>query len=153
MNNTETIDHIDHSGIVVSTNPARNTVTVRVDDKGECGTCPAASICGANGEPSNLVTITTPHAALFRKNDIVTVRGTEKMHRKAISIATVLPCIILVAVMVGIYLLTKNQLIAALSGIGTMIVFFVLLWFARNKIAHEFSFEIVGAPERAGYKN
>lgn len=74
------------------------------------------------------------------------------MHRKAIMYATVLPCIALVAVMVAVYLLTLNQLAAALSGIGVMILFFFILWCSRNKIAHEFCFTIVGKPERQHVK-
>lgn len=150
MNNQETIDYIDHQAVVVRTDPAHKTVTVRINDSEECGSCPAATLCGANGNSSNLVNIVTPDAASYRKDDIVTVRGTEQMHHKAIMYATVLPCIALVAVMVLVYVLTGNQLSAALWGLGTMIVFFFILYAARNKVAHEFSFTIVGRLERAG---
>ena len=34
MQDIDSIDHIDHDGVVVSTDPKRNVVTVRVDDKG-----------------------------------------------------------------------------------------------------------------------
>ena len=78
------------------------------------------------------------------------MRGTEQMHHKAIMYATVLPCAFLVAVMVAVYLITFNQLAAALSGLGVTILFYVILWACRNKIAHEFVFSIVGEPERAG---
>lgn len=150
MDINEQLDHIDHTGVVVSTDPSKNTVTVRVDDRGECGSCPAAALCSGHNDPSNLVDITTHHAGLYRKDDIVTVRGTEKMHHKAIMYATVIPCIVLVAVMVAVYVATASQLAAALCGLGTMVLFFILLWGARNRIAHEFTFEIVGKPQRAG---
>lgn len=146
----ELIDHIDHQAIVVATDPQHGSVTVRVDDSGECGSCPAAALCGANGNSSNTVEIMTREAASLKKGDIVTVRGTERMHRKAVMYATVLPCIALVAVMVAVFLLTGNQVLAALCGLGAMIIFFFILWAARNRVAHEFCFEIVGTPERAG---
>lgn len=146
----ETLEHINHSAIVESTDPSKNLVKVRINDSGECGDCPAAKLCEASGHASNMISITTPHSSGFRKGDIVTIRGTEQMHRKAIMYATVFPCIALVAVMVGVYLLTFNQLAAAISGLGVTILFFVLLWSARNRIAHEFSFSIVGKPERPG---
>lgn len=143
-------EHIDHSGIIESVDSKHNSVKVRIEDPEECDGCPAAKLCEANGQPSNLVTVLTPHAASYRKGDIVTVRGTEQMHRKAIMYATVLPCIALVAVMVSVYLATFNQLAAALSGLGVTILFYIVLWACRNKIAHEFSFSIVGKPERPG---
>ncbi len=133
----ETYDYVEHTAIVQSTDPVRNIVNVRITDLEECGDCPAAQLCNASG---------------FRKGDILEIRGTEQMHRKAIMYATVLPCIALVAVMVAVYLLTLNQLAAALSGIGVMILFFFILWCSRNKIAHEFCFTIVGKPERQHVK-
>lgn len=149
MSNYDTIDHIDHKAIVVSSDPERNLVNVRIDDSGECGTCPAAALCGVNGTSSNTISIYTKKAGKYKKHDIVTVRGTEKMHRKAIMYATVLPSIAMMAVMVAVYVTTLNQLAAALAGIGTMLLFFILLWAARNKVAHEFSFSIVESPEHA----
>lgn len=150
MSSTSSIDYIEHKAVVEEVNPSLNMVTVRVEDTDECGDCPASKFCGSHGEPSNKVTIETPMASNLKKGDFVTVRGTERMHRKAIMYATVFPCIILVAMMVGIYLLTGSQLAAALSGLGATILFYVLLWVFRNNIAHEFIFTIVGKPERAG---
>ncbi|MBD5356697.1 MAG: SoxR reducing system RseC family protein [Bacteroides sp.] len=141
-------DYIDHTGIVMSVNPNANSVTVKIDDCGDCGDCPAGKICEATGQTENTVTIVTPHACSYKRGDIVTVRGTEQMHRKAIMYATVLPSIALIIVMVIVYLLTFNQLAAALSGIAVTIIFYVVLWACRNKIAHEFSFSITGNPER-----
>lgn len=150
MNSYDTIDHIDHRAVVVSVNPNRNIVDVRIDGSGECGSCPAAALCRANGSPSNTISIYTKKASLYRKDDVVTVRGTEQMHRKAIMYATVFPSIAMVAVMVAVYVTTLDQLTSALAGIGVMVLFFILLWAARNKVAHEFSFVIVGKPQSGG---
>lgn len=147
---TEIAEYVEHKAIVREVDVANNLVKVRIDDIEECGDCPASNLCGAKGETSNLVTISTPMASRYRVDDIVNVRGTERMHRKAIMYATVFPCVILVATMVGIYLLTSSQLAAALSGLGMMIVFYLVLWLCRNKIAHEFIFTITGPIERAG---
>ena len=144
------IEYIEHEAIVKKIDSGNHLITVRIDDIDECGDCPASNLCGTKGETSNLVTISDKEAAKYKVGDIITIRGTEKMHHKAILYATVFPCIILVAGMVGIYLLTFNQLAAALSGIGLMIAFYFVLWLCRNKIAHEFTFSIVGKIERAG---
>lgn len=147
MGKIESIEYIEHTATIVATVPAQNIVKVRVNDSvEECGSCPAAALCRGNNGQSNLITIPTRNAGMYNKNDIVTIRGTEKMHHKAIMYATVLPCIILVVVMVTVYLLTADQLLAALCGVGTMIIFFLVLWAARNIIAHEFSFKIIDSP-------
>lgn len=150
MKNNQFSDYIDHKGIVTSIDKDKNIVKVRIDDLEECGDCPAVTTCEHNGKVSNEVSISTPLSYKYKIDDIVTVRGTERMHQKAILYATVFPCIVLVAVMVGLYLLTGNQLVAALSGVGVTILFFLLLWLCRNKIAHEFIFTLTGDIERAG---
>lgn len=137
-NNYE-IESIIHDGIVKDVDPAKKTVTVLVSDKDECGGCPAARLCSISGEETQTITITTKDALSFKKGDEVEIEGSEQLHRKALTIATVLPCIILVAVMVGVYILTGgNQSAAALAGIGATILFFLILYLARNSIAHEF---------------
>lgn len=144
----ETIEHVDHDAIVIAVEPSKDTVKVKIDDSDECGDCPAASLCQGAGQSENTISILTPHASSYKKGDIVTIRGTEQMHRKAIMYATVLPCVALVVVMVAVYLLTFNQLAAALSGLGVTIAFYFMLWLCRNRIAHEFCFTIIDKPER-----
>lgn len=136
------LDHIDHQAIVEKVDKAASTVTVRLtgDDGEDCGQCPAAALCGAKGKDS--LEITTPQAASFSPGDHVIITGTEQMHRKAIMLATVIPCIALVVVMVGVYLLTLNQLLAALCGLGATLLFYLLIYLAKDKIAHEFNFTI-----------
>lgn len=136
--NREEIDSIEHDAIVEKVNPQEGTVTVRISDLSDCGGCPATRLCKAAGADKNIITVKTPNAALFKKDEEVVVEGTERMHHTAIMLATVIPCIVLVAVMVGIYLVTFNQLAAALSGLGCTLLFYLILYLCRNKIAHEF---------------
>lgn len=143
MAHTADTDFIDHTGIVMAVDSKGGTMKVKLDNAGDCGDCPANKICEATGQTENTVTVTIPNGAAYKKGDIVTLRGTERLHHKAVMYATVLPCIALVAVMVAVYVVTFNQLAAALSGIGVTIVFYIGLWLCRNKIAHEFSFTIV----------
>lgn len=143
MNPVDTIDHIDHSAIVVSTDPAKNIVRVKIDECDDRDNCPVSELCEAGDGSSNIVSIMTPHASAYKKGDAVTVRGTEQMDKKAVMCATVLPCIALVAVMVLVFTLTFNQLAAVLSGVGVTILFFIILWASRNRIKHQFLFTII----------
>lgn len=134
----EEIESIEHDGIVETIDPTAGTITVRISDLSDCGSCPATKLCKAAGADTNIVTIPTPDVSKFNKDDEVVVEGTEKMHHTAVMLATVIPCIVLVAVMVLVYLITFNQLAAALSGLGCTFLFYLLLYLCRNKIAHEF---------------
>lgn len=149
---SESIEYIDHNGRVTALDTAKRTVTVTFIDHADCGGCPAGKLCDNFDPEKNIVVIPVPDARKYEVGDFVTVRGTERLHRKAIMIATVIPSIALVAVMIGIYLLTDNQLAACLSGLGAMLVFFLGLYLMRNRIAHEFSFQVIKLPSEPAVK-
>lgn len=141
MNKPESIDYIEHTAIVRKVDAAKDVISVVIADNNECHGCPAARLCSGAGE-EEMIEISTPRAGSYKTGDEIFIRGTEQMERRAIMLATVLPCVILVAIMVGIYLLTANQALAALCGVGAMIVFFAALYLCRDRIAHEFVFTI-----------
>ena len=74
--------------------------------------------------------------------DKVEVAGSEQLHRKAIRLLMLYPTMAIIAVMVGVYLLWGNQLMAALAGVGVMFMFFIILYVCRNCINREFVFVI-----------
>lgn len=135
------IEYISHTAIVTGIDPQKGIVRVSISDAGECGGCPAAGICSATSS-KDAIEISTPQAATFIKGETVEIRGTEQMHRKAIMLATVLPCIILIVIMSLIFIFTGSQAAAALGGLLGMIFFFIILYLCRNHIAHEFQFRI-----------
>lgn len=143
MKATEYIDHIEHDGIVLSRDLRQGTVKVRLTDADDCSACPAANLCNIAGNTHNdTITVETLHPQRFMPGTKVRVIGTERMHRRAIMLATVIPCIVMLAVMVLIYVFTANQLAAALGGLGSAIFFFMALYLMREKVRHEFAFTI-----------
>ena len=139
----EEIEYIEHQGRITAVNAAKGTVTVALTEDADCGECPAGKLCQNFTADKNTLEVAVAHPDRYRTGDFVTVRGTERLHRKAILIATVIPCLALLVVMIGIYLLTGSQLAACLSALGAMLVFFVGLYLMRNKLAHEFVFEVI----------
>ena len=141
-------EHIDHQGTVtaISANSAEGTLTatVKLEGNHDCSGCRAAALCGVAGKGSDTISVplTAHEAGRLHIGDRVTLRGTERMHRRAIMLATVLPCVTLVAVMVALYLLTGSQPVAAIGGLAAMVIFFLVLFLARNRVAHEFSFTL-----------
>lgn len=136
------IEYIEHDAVVTGVDSSRNQITVRLTDTAECGGCPAAKVCSGMKDTQKIV-IPVKNADSFKKGEVVIVRGTEQMHRKAIMLATFIPCVCLIAIMTTIFLLTGNQLTAALGGLASMVVFFLLLYLFRNKVAHEFVFTVI----------
>lgn len=143
---SEEVEYIDHHGRITAVNPGKGTVTVTLLEDADCGGCPAGKLCSNFAPDKNVVEIPVDNTANYKVGEFVAVRGSERLHRKAIMIVTVIPSLALIAVMIGIYLLTASQLAACLSGIGAMLVFFTGLYMMRHKLAHEFVFTIVKEP-------
>lgn len=133
-------EEIKHNGRIIAVDPTRGRVRAKIEDSSDCASCPAHKLCNHGMKNENIVEVQT--AETFSVGDSVEIIGTEIMHRKAIMLAVVLPCIIMVASMVGVYLLTFNETIAAIAGVVLMIAFFVALYAMRNKIEKEFVFRI-----------
>lgn len=140
---SEEIEYIDHRGRITAINREKGTVTVSLIEEADCGECPAGKMCNNFLPDKNILEIAVENPSAYKIGDFVEVRASERLHRKAIIIVTVIPSLALLAVMIGLYLLTGSQLTACLSGLGAMIVFFFGLYLMRNKLAHEFVFEIV----------
>lgn len=137
------IEYIEHEGRVKSVDPQKGTVTVSLTEEADCGECPAGKLCNNFAPDKNLVEIAVGNPSDYKEGEFVKVRASERLHRKAIMIATVVPTLALLVVMIGIYLLTGSQVAACVSGLGTMVVFFGGLYLLRHHLAHEFVFEIV----------
>lgn len=144
----EEIEYIEHEGRITAIDEQRSTVTVTLTENADCGECPATKLCTNFTPDKNVIEVPVRNVGAYKKGDFVTVRGTERLHRKAVMIVTVIPSLALMAVMIGIYLLTGSQLAACLSALGAMIIFFVGLYLIRDKLAHEFSFEILKQPQQ-----
>lgn len=139
----EHIEYIEHDGRITAIDKEKRTVTVTLVEDADCGECPAGKLCQNFTPDKNKVEIAVVNPGEYKVGEFVSVRGSERLHRKAIMIATVIPSLALLVVMIGIYLLTRSQLAACLSGIGAMLIFFFGLYLMRNKLAHEFVFEII----------
>lgn len=139
---TEKIDSIEHEAVVTGIDPGTGNVQVRVLRQGECGSCPAARLCGASDPKGDTMTIRDPRPDRFSIGEKVILTGREALHRKAIMLATVFPCLILILSMVVIFILTADQTLSVVVGLSLTVLFYIILYLMRNRIAHEFTFTI-----------
>lgn len=131
-----------------SIDPRGRSVRLELSVTPECAGCAAARLCSPGGKTRKELDVPVGRPSDYKVGERVTLRGTEQLHRRAITIATVVPSLALIAVMVIIYILTADQLAAALGGLGAMVFFFVGLWLLKDKIAHEFTFTVLKHPSK-----
>lgn len=132
-------DEIVHHALV--TQVGVGTARVRFSELSECRGCAVASLC-TGGRGKDYLDVRVSAGMHVRPGDRVEIAGTEQLHRKAIRLLTVYPTLAIIAVMVGLYLLTGNELMAAFAAMGVMVALCVILYLCRRRIAHEFVFTI-----------
>lgn len=131
---------ISHKGTVVSAGPTATVVRLLAQDA--CGHCEAASLCGMSTVAEKLVEVPTrlnhPHAV----GDEVEVLLKGSMGIKAVWIAYMIPLLVLLAVILGLYALGVGEVAAGLSGIGAVAVYYLVIWLLRARLRNEYVFTI-----------
>jgi len=134
-------NNVTHSGRVIGL--FRDTVTVAVESSEACGSCASRSACslGVQSNTRNIL-ITTPDASSFSVGEIVRVATRTQMGLMAVALCYAVPAVVLVAVLAAAVLCGVSEGVAALISLGSVAIYFGILWLVRDKLAQKISFTI-----------
>ena len=134
-------NNVTHSGKVIGV--FRDTVTVAVESSEACGSCASRSACslGVQSNTRNIL-ITTPDASSFSVGEIVRVATRTQMGLMAVALCYAMPAVVLVAVLAAAVLCGVSEGVAALISLGSVAIYFGILWLVRDKLAQKISFTI-----------
>lgn len=134
-------NNVTHSGKVIGL--FRDTVTVAVESSEACGSCASRSACslGVQSNTRNIL-ITTPDASSFSVGEIVRVATRTQMGLMAVALCYAVPAVVLVAVLAAAVLCGVSEGVAALISLGSVAIYYGILWLVRDKLAQKISFTI-----------
>lgn len=134
-------NNVTHSGKVIGV--FRDTVTVAVESSEACGSCASRSACslGVQSNTRNIL-ITTPDASSFSVGEIVRVATRTQMGLMAVALCYAVPAVVLVAVLAAAVLCGVSEGVAALISLGSVAIYYGILWLVRDKLAQKISFTI-----------
>lgn len=134
-------NNVTHSGRVIGV--FRDTVTVAVESSEACGSCASRSACslGVQSNTRNIL-ITTPDASSFSVGEIVRVATRTQMGLMAVALCYAVPAVVLVAVLAAAVLCGVSEGVAALISLGSVAIYYGILWLVRDKLAQKISFTI-----------
>lgn len=134
-------NNVTHSGRVIGV--FRDTVTVAVESSEACGSCASRSACslGVQSNTRNIL-ITTPNASSFSVGEIVTVATRTQMGLMAVALCYAVPAVVLVAVLAAAVLCGVSEGVAALISLGSVAIYYGILWLVKDKLAQKISFTI-----------
>ena len=133
-------DKISHSGIVERIQDG--CVKVRIVQTSACAACKVASHCNAAESKVKIVDVLGVDGRAYQAGQEVVVSASKDVTNRALLLGFGVPFLLLVCVLFVVLRLTQDEGIAALSAIGSLVPYYLLLWLLRDSIQRRISFQI-----------
>lgn len=133
-------NRIKHSGVVDKIES--DCVKVRIVQSSACSSCNAARLCNAAEKKEKIVDVYNVSPSEFNIGDNVSVVASSQVGMNAVLLAFGIPFIILVAVIFLVSRFSSDEPVMALSGICSLIPYYIILYLNRHRMQEKFSFTI-----------
>lgn len=131
---------IKHPGVVVSADD--RSVKVRILQSSACSACKVASHCHASETKEKLVEVAGSGIQGHGVGDHVMVVADNSVGFRASLYGYVLPLVLMVATLVTVLAVVHDEGIAALSALGILIPYYLLLYLLRGKLKAQLTFTL-----------
>ncbi len=132
-------EHVSHPGVVV--NVGEQDLEIEILSASSCGSCNIKSACGMAEMKEKHVTVPKPADKDFIVGQPVSIVMSAKQGTKAALLAYFIPTLIIITLTVILSSHIREWL-AALIGIGALAVYYVILYFFRDRLKDKFTYEI-----------
>ncbi|NCB18056.1 MAG: hypothetical protein EOM61_00355 [Bacteroidia bacterium] len=133
-------EYIDHEGVVKEVGPTY--VLVEILNKSACSSCHAQGACSMGDIKAKLVEVEQEPGHEYAEGQRVSVKLRRTLGYKALWISYVIPLLILVVLLVSLSSAGLSELGTALSIIGTLALYYFVVWLMRDKLKKEFVFTV-----------
>ena len=130
---------IQHAGTVE--NIENGKVFVQIIQTTACASCSAKGMCSSAESKEKIIEVNCP-SDNYQIGDRVWVTGTVSMGMQAVLWAFVFPFFLVVISLFALTSWINNELIAALIALGTLVPYYIWLWFNQSFMKNKFSFTI-----------
>lgn len=131
---------IRHKGRVVEITP--EITTVEILSESACTACHAKGLCGLGESKTKLVDVRTSPFGTYGVGDEVSVELKATMGQKAVFVGYGIPLVIMLAVLLILLECGAGELTAGLSAIGSVALYYLVVWIFRNRLRNEYVFNI-----------
>lgn len=130
---------IEHEGVVK--NVTAETVEVVILSQSACAGCHARSACGMADTKQKTITTTRPSFPV-KSGDKVKITAGIGNAVYSVILAYVLPVILIIALIIILLKIGTGETAAATGALTGLIIYFVLLYFNRDRIGKKIKFTI-----------
>lgn len=132
--------NISHNGIVEKINGKH--ILVRICQTSACSSCVAKKLCNSSESKEKTIDIYCENATSYKVGEEVTIVGTIGMGMNAVLWAYVVPLLLLIVALSLAICFIHSEPLSALIAVGVLFIYYLALYFNRNRLSKKFSFNI-----------
>ena len=133
-------NEIVHDGRIVEITPEFTTVEIIASSA--CSGCHAKELCGMSEDQEKIIMLPTNGFDNYKVGDEVKVMTKMSMGLKAVWISYVIPLAILMILILSLSSVIGNELLLGLVSIAGVAVYYLGIWFFRDRLSNEIVFYI-----------
>ena len=134
------MNKIYHDGIVESS--YEGCVKVRITQTAACASCKIAKHCNASDAQEKIIDVHVDRSDDYAPGEQVTVSLSAGNAYHAVLLAFGLPLLVMVAVILAAYMITKDEGLAAIIGVASLLPYYLILYLLRDKLSQKYAFVI-----------
>jgi len=131
---------IEHRGVVERILP--HAIVVSIAQETACAACAAASLCHSSEKQEKQMEIACQDSSSYRVGQEVTIVGSIGLGLRATLWAYVVPLVLLIIVLMTVTHYTANEGVGALVAIASLVPYYVMLYFLRDRLQRSFQFRL-----------
>ena len=131
---------IRHAGVIEEVGADR--IKVRILQTSACAACKVAGHCNASESKEKLIDVYGQEVSDYQVGEHVVVVASPEVGMRAVAWGFGIPFVLLVLTVFLMVRLTGNEGIAALSSLGTLLPYYLVLYLLRDKLRERLSFGI-----------
>ena len=131
---------VSHKGKIVSV--GKDKVSVQIVSESACSSCHAAGLCGASESKKKIVEVPVYAGQAYSLGQDVEVCLAKRMGLKAVLFSYVIPLGILLILVLSLSSIGLGELACGLVSIAGIAVYYLILYFCRNRLAEGYAFYI-----------
>ena len=133
-------NNIKHLGIVENINGSH--IQVRIVQSSACSACSLKGHCSVSESKEKIIDVINDENIPCKTGDEVCIIGSTSMGMKAVALAFVLPFFVLFGALIIALQCSGSEAIAALSALGALIPYYLIIYICRKKLSKTFTFRL-----------
>ena len=134
------ISDIKHTALVEGR--AGDVLTLSMVVCGACNTCGARTLCNLDEGQLRILTVEVPDAQAFEVGERVELCISRTMSVKAVFLAYIIPFLIGFSLLFVLLQVGCSDVVAGLSSLGSLVVYYIVLYAMRRRIEHGITFTV-----------